>query len=104
MTLTDEVVARLAQHRALGNAPAEEHAWLASHGTMREIPVGGVVTAKGQQATSMLVVFAGHLVIRVDRGAGAHKMFEWRGGDVGGVMPYSRGASPPNDVVAEAPT
>lgn len=50
------------------------------------------------------MVFNGHLVLRMDRGAGSHKLFEWRGGDVGGVMPYSRGASPPNDVVAEEPT
>ncbi len=99
-----DLLARLAQHRALGKAPAVEHAWLAAHGTMRRYETGAVVTHKGAQADSLLVVFSGHIVIRADRGAGAHKIFEWRGGDVGGAMPYSRGASPPSDAVAEEPT
>lgn len=97
-------IARLAQHRALGAAPEAEHRWLASHGQLRTYEVGDVVTAGGELAKNLNVVFAGHLVIRIDRGAGSHKVFEWKGGDVGGVMPYSRGASPPNDVVAEEVT
>ena len=99
-----DLLARLAQHRALGKAPAVEHAWLVAHGTMLRYETGAVVTSKGAQADSLLVYFSGHVVIRVDRGAGAHKIFEWRGGDVGGAMPYSRGASPPSDAVAEEPT
>ncbi len=103
-TAPNPLLARLAEHRTLGAAPAGEHWWFAAHGTRRVLQIGEVVTAKGQQAAAMMVVFAGHLVIRTDRGAGAHKIFEWRAGDVGGVMPYSRGASPPNDVVAEETT
>lgn len=99
-----DLLARLAQHRALGKTPAIELAWLAAHGTMRRYEPGDVVTHKGAQADSLLVVFSGHVVIRADRGAGAHKIFEWRGGDVGGAIPYSRGASPPSDAVAEEPT
>lgn len=97
-------MARLAKHRSLGSAPAGEHSWLVAHGTPRSYPVGSVVTAKGAEAESLLVVFSGHLVIRVDRGAGSHKIFEWKAGDVAGVMPYSRRAIPPEDVVAEEPT
>src|SRR5438045_8138128 len=97
-------MARLAQHRAIGSAPIAEHTWLAANCTLRSYPIGGVVTAKGAQAKKLLIVFSGRLVIWVDRGAGSHKVFEWKGGDVGGVMPYSRVTSPPNDVVAEEPT
>ncbi len=100
----ETLVARLAQHRSIADAPASEHAWLAEHGTLHTYAVGDVITAKGTQAKYLLVLFTGHLVIRVDRGAGAHKLFEWRAGDLGGVMPYSRGASPPNDVIAEEVT
>jgi signal transduction histidine kinase len=103
-TATQDLLARLARHRALGGAPAAEHAWLVVHGTMRRYEIGAVVTPQGGQADSLLVFFGGHVVIRVDRGAGAHKIFEWRGGDVGGAIPYSRGASPPSDAVAEEPT
>jgi signal transduction histidine kinase len=100
----DDLMERLAHHRMLGPAPANEHAWIASRGTLRRYEVGSVVTAKGTPAKNLLVVFDGRLVIRADRGAGSHKIFEWKDGDVGGVMPYSRGASPPHDVVAEEPT
>ncbi|HEV7992023.1 MAG TPA: ATP-binding protein [Gemmatimonadaceae bacterium] len=99
-----KLLARLSTHRALADAPVSEREWLAEHGTLQSFAVGDVVTAKGAQSRSLLVIFEGHLVIRNDRGAGGHKIFEWKTGDVGGVMPYSRGATPPNDVVAEAPT
>ena len=98
------VMESLGKHKSLGQAPVEEHRWLAQHGALRRYEQGEVVTGRGQLASAMLIVFAGHLVIRVDRGAGAHKIIEWKGGDVGGTMPYSRGAVPPNDVVAEEPT
>jgi signal transduction histidine kinase len=102
--MNQDLKLRLSQHRSLGDAPAEEHEWLATHGTLQKYEEGGVVTAKGQPATKLLIVLNGLLVIRVDRGAGSHKIFEWKGGDVGGVMPYSRVTSPPGDVVAEEPT
>ncbi len=92
---------RLRLHRLLGGVPAAEHAWLIEHGNLRTHPVGAVITKKGEQATEMTVVLSGHIVIRVDRGAGVHKVFEWQAGDVGGVLPYSRSASPPNDAVVE---
>ena len=95
------LLARLAQHRSLGGAPAAEHAWLAEHGVLEKHPVGDVLTRKGEHATHLMILFSGHVVIRADRGAGSHKIFEWRAGDVGGLMPYSRGASPPGDAVAE---
>lgn len=98
------VMESLAKHRSLGDAPIEEHRWLAEHGEVRRYELGEVVTRQGLLAPATLIVFTGHLVIRLDRGAGAHKIIEWRAGDVGGAMPYSRGAVPPSDVVAEEPT
>ena len=94
----------LASHRALGTAPEKERDWLVEHAVYHVLEAGEVVTPRGAQATSLHIMFSGHVVIRMDRGAGAHKIFEWRGGDVGGLMPYSRGASPPNDAVAEERT
>ncbi|PYP79824.1 MAG: hypothetical protein DMD35_06835 [Gemmatimonadetes bacterium] len=99
-----DLAPRLAQHRALREAPASEHAWLLAHGTRHVYEAGDVVTRKGEQAHQMIILFDGHVVIRADRGAGAHKVFEWKGGDVGGAMPYSRGASPPRDACAEERT
>jgi signal transduction histidine kinase len=100
----EHLLLRLAGHRALGAAPAAEHEWLVEHGVPQHFPAGRVVTHKGEHTPYMIILFEGHIVIRADRGAGAHKIFEWRGGDVGGMMPYSRGASPPMDAVAERAT
>ncbi len=102
--MEEDMISRLAQHRALGHAPVNEHAWLAAHGVKNTFDAGTVVSVKGEQVSTMFVIFVGHVVIRMDRGAGSHKIFEWRGGDVAGIMPYSRGSSPPNDGVAEEPT
>ncbi len=52
----------------------------------------------------MHILLSGHVVIHIDRGAGSHKIFEWHGGDVGGTLPYSRGARAPNDAVATTDT
>lgn len=50
------------------------------------------------------MVLSGCIAISVDRGAGPRRVMEWRGGDVTGVLPYSRLVSPPADTVAEQPT
>ena len=34
------LLARLAQHRALGKAPESERAWLADHGTLQTFGIG----------------------------------------------------------------
>src|SRR4051812_3297814 len=103
MTETD-VLALLAVHQSLGTAPKAEHEWLVAHGTMRSLAVGDVLTHKGELATALYVIFSGYLVIRVDRGAGSHKIFERRGGGITGILPYSRGARPPNHLVAAEPS
>jgi signal transduction histidine kinase len=102
--VTDDLLPRFAKHRALGHAPPAEHAWLAAHGVRIVYESGDIVTRKGEQAQHMIILFDGHVVIRADRGVGSHKIFEWKGGDVGGAIPYSRGASPPYDAVAEERT
>ncbi len=102
-TLTDPFD-RLTHHRALGAAPRDELAWLASHGVARSFAVGEVSTRKAQPEEWLLVVLSGHLAIHVDRGAGSRKIAGWREGDVCGLMPYSRGGAPPGDTVAEEAT
>ena len=99
--INSEVLALLAQHKMLGSAPVTEHEWLAAHGTRRSLAVGDVLTHKGEMASALYILFSGYVVIRVDRGAGSHKIFERKGGEVSGVLPYSRGTKPPNDAIAE---
>lgn len=100
MTETN-IIDRLKEHRTLGVAPRKELEWLASHGSLRQLKAGDVLTAKGAQVEGLFVVLSGHLAMMVDRGAGPHKIMEWRAGDVTGVLPYSRIISPPGDSVAQ---
>ncbi len=103
MTATD-LVDRLVQHKTLGGAPREELAWLASHGSLRQLDGGEVLTPKGAKVEGLFVVLSGRIAIFIDRGAGAHKVVEWREGDVTGLLPYSRLVSPPGDTVAQEPS
>ena len=103
MTVPD-LVDRLAAHKTVGAAPREELAWLASRGSLRQLEEGEIVTAKDELVAGLLVVLTGRIAIFVDRGAGRHKVFEWRAGDVAGMLPYSRLVSAPGDALAEEPT
>lgn len=99
-----DLVDQLAEHKGLGAAPREELAWLASHGSLRQLQTGDVLTAKGALVEGLFIVLSGRLAMFVDRGAGLHKIMEWRQGDVTGLLPYSRLVGPPGDSVAQEPT
>jgi signal transduction histidine kinase len=103
VTATD-LVARLAEHKTVGAAPREELAWLAAHGTLRHLEAGEVVSARGVPVEGLVIVLSGQVAIYMDRGAGRHKVMEWRAGDVTGILPYSRLDTPPGDSVAQQPT
>ncbi len=103
MAATD-LIDRLAAHKTLGSAPREELAWLAAHGTVRQLQEGELVSARGMPVEGMFVVLTGHIAIFIDRGAGRHKAMEWRAGDVTGVLPFSRLDKPPGDSIAEEPS
>jgi len=99
-----DLVDQLANHATLGSAAREELSWLASHGSLRHLAQGDVLSPKGVQVEGMFIVLEGHVAIFVDRGAGRHKVIEWRAGDVAGMLPYSRLVTPPGDSVAQEPS
>jgi signal transduction histidine kinase len=99
-----DLVDRLAAHKTLGSVPRAELEWLAAHGSLRRLHEGEVVSAKGAQVTALFVVLSGRIAIYLERGGGLHKLVEWRGGDVLGLLPYSRLVSPPANSVAQEPT
>ncbi len=98
------LVGRLCEHRTLRLAPREQIEWIAEHGSLRHLDAATLFYLKDGPVDELHVVLNGHLSIYVDRGAGRRKIMEWRGGDVTGVMPYSRMTSAPGDVIAEEPT
>jgi signal transduction histidine kinase len=103
MPVTD-LVERLAEHKTVGKAPREELAWLATHGTIRLLNPGDLLSRKGMPVEGLYIVLSGQIDILVDRGAGPNKVMEWRGGDVTGVLPYSRLVNAPGDAVAKEPS
>ena len=94
MTAAD-VVDRLADHKTMGGAPRSELEWLAAHGSIRHLNAGEVLSPKGKSVEGLYIVLSGRISISIDRGAGLHKITEWRQGDVTGLLPYSRLVSPP---------
>jgi signal transduction histidine kinase len=95
---------RLSEHRTLSTVPRQEIEWVADHGYLHSLDAGQVLTSKTGRVEGLHVVLGGHLTIHVDGGSGRRKIMEWRGGDITGLMPYSRLVAPPGDVVAEEPT
>jgi signal transduction histidine kinase len=101
---TGEIVALLKAHRTLGSAPTEELEWLASRGTLRELAAGEVMNTPGVRVESLFVIFTGRIAIFVDRGHGRDKAFEWTGGDVSGLLPYSRLITSPGTAIVQEPS
>ena len=102
--IVQDITDRLTEHKTLGVAPREELEWLATHGSLRKLSAGDVLTHKGVPVEGLFVLLSGHVALYVDRGGGPSKIIEWRTGEVSGVLPYSRLVNPPGDAIAQEPT
>jgi len=99
------VLERLAAHKTLGGVPRSELEWLAAHGRVQNYEVGQVIVPPGETVVDMVIIFEGHATIYIDRGSGRRKFMEWRGGDVTGMLPYSRmQRAPGSSMIEEAST
>jgi signal transduction histidine kinase len=103
--MSEDLIEKLSTHRIVGAAPRAELAWIAARGRLRNLAPGEILSHKDAGRVEWLfLVLSGHIAMYVDRGAGPHKAMDWRGGDVTGLLPYSRLLAPPGDTVAEAAT
>jgi signal transduction histidine kinase len=100
----DEIVERLTQHRTLGDVPVQELRWLAEHGVLVRFEAGTTPIRKDQPIHFAHIVLSGHFCFYVDRPGARVKVADWRGGDVSGVLPYSRLKTSPGDGVIEEAT
>jgi signal transduction histidine kinase len=99
-----DLVDRLTAHTTLGGVPRRELEWLASHGTLRRLKEGDTLAVKDEPVAGLFVVLSGRFAIFRDAGAGRRKLMEWRGGDVAGLLPYSRLVTSPGNSFAQEPT
>ena len=95
------IVERLAGHKTLGGVPRSELEWLAAHGRVQTYDVGQLIVPPGESVVDMVIIFEGHVAIYIDRGSGRRKFMEWRGGDVTGMLPYSRMQRAPGSSMIE---
>jgi signal transduction histidine kinase len=99
-----DLIDRLAAHRTLATVPRDELVWLTGHGEVRRVEAGTWLVTPGSPLPGLLIVLEGHLTIRIDSGSGPRVVMEWRGGDVTGVLPYSRIKNPPGNTTVDEPT
>ncbi|HUP53696.1 MAG TPA: ATP-binding protein [Longimicrobiales bacterium] len=103
-----DIVDRLREHRTIGGAPLAELEWLAAHGRIRKLEPGDYVARQGQRVEDghfgLEIVLSGRFAIYRDHGAGARKVMEWQGGDVTGVLPFSRLETVQGNSIADLPS
>ena len=92
-----DLISRLMAISAFAQIPREELEWLTSHGQLDVKEAGAIIAPKGKRIENLWIVLSGHIAIRVDRGAGLHRVMDWLTGDVAGILPYSRMSGPPGD-------
>lgn len=98
---TEDLVDQLQMHKTLRTAPREELLWIVAHSTLRTVQPGEVLSRKGEVIDALYIILKGHLSHHVDRGTGRRKVMEWRGGEVTGMLPFSRTWGAPGDTIAE---
>ncbi len=91
------LIDRLAGLPQLSAIPRAELEWLTDHGNLVTREAGYVVAPKGKRIENLWILVSGRIAIHVDRGAGPRLVMEWRTGDVGGMLPYSRMKGPPGN-------
>jgi len=98
------LVERLRGHRQLQGVPESELEWLARRGTLTQLTPDDPLASRDAEITSMYVMLSGRIAMYTTRGGERRKAAEWTGGDLLGLLPYSRMKSPPGDLVCTEPS
>jgi signal transduction histidine kinase len=104
LSVTAEIVERLATHRTLSATPRAELEWLAAHGAMRHYNAGDRMAVIGVQPTELIILLTGRIGVHLQSSTGHRHLVEFVAGDVTGVLPYSRISNSIADVLAEEAT
>lgn len=105
MTRDTSMLERLRAHAVIGGLPEAELEWLIEHGELHRFAPGEVITRRAQPAVNLMyVMLTGRTALYVERGRGRRRVAEWHGGEITGMLPYSRLTRSPGEVRAEEPT
>jgi signal transduction histidine kinase len=100
----DDLLARLAEHRTVGNAPRAELEWLLAHGAYERADPGTLVARKGQPVEALYLILRGYVAHFMEQGGTTRKVMEWRDGDATGQLPYSRMTAAPGNSIVQEPS
>ncbi len=85
-----DLLARLEEHRTIGDIPRTELEWLVAHGSLERYEKGAQVARPGELIDGLYIILKGRLIHYRDTGGALRRVIEWCGGDVTGQLPYSR--------------
>ena len=98
-----QMMERLRAMPELQEVPNEELEWLATRGRLAVFEPG-VMYAPGDEARDLIIIFSGHIAVRLDRGLGPRKVAEWTDGQITGRLPFSRMEKVETTILADVRT
>jgi len=105
VSTTSDFVNLLSRHKTLASAPQPELEWCMEHGSLKSYEAGTILTPNDQPIEELYIVLTGHICFYGGEQTGhRHKIIEWIGGDVAGLLPYSRMTKSPGFSVIEEPS
>ena len=100
----DDLLGRLAGHKAIGKVPREELEWLVAHGRLESLTPGEMIARKGEPVENLYIILKGRVSHVTDQGGTWRKVVSWGEGEIAGQLPYSRLANAPGNSVVDEPT
>src|SRR5580693_924845 len=90
MSTIEELAADLRRIPLLSELTEEEASWLAGQVRERRLEPGDVLTREGEPADVMIILFEGEIQVRRESGGADQRLLVARGGEVTGLLPFSR--------------
>jgi len=98
------LVDRLSSYDSMRALPREERRWVVGNGELRRYEAGEKLVGASEEASEMIIVLSGALIVYFGHGAGRRHAMESPAGSLTGVLPYSRLKRSEWDVLIETPT
>ena len=89
-TAPEELIAKLRKIQVFSDLPQDDLLWFVSRGDEHRAAVGDIIMREGEPADKMMVILEGEMRARSEHGNPDGPVFTVRGGEVTGLLPFSR--------------
>ncbi|MGH9742970.1 MAG: cyclic nucleotide-binding domain-containing protein, partial [Candidatus Acidiferrum sp.] len=89
-TPDEELLTKLRKVHVFEDLPQEDLLWFLSKCDERRYDVGGIIMREGEQPDFMVVILEGEMRARAEHGSADGPVFTASGGEVTGMLPFSR--------------